>query len=154
MEGIYEKRLCPCFDPSGNKENDRAMSCPCVYIDDEIEEYGTCHCALFGKKGMSKSDWKASGKRLMSEYKVTLNIKGDTLDTRGMPIDKRRGLPIPDASHQLKSALLNFSGNEIKVIVATEQETFNLEKVAKFRSFKYTSKKYSDDAYMVSIGIK
>jgi len=138
MEGIYGKRLCPCFDPSGGKENDKAMLCPCKYIDDEIEEYGTCHCALFGKKGLSEKEWKASGKRLMKEYRVPLNIKENILDTRGMPIDKRRGMPIPDASHQLKSALLKLKGNEIKVIVTTKQETFNLEKIAKYKGYKYS----------------
>jgi len=149
MEGIYGKRLCPCFDPSGGKENDKAMLCPCKYIDDEIEEYGTCHCALFGKKGLSNEDWKISGKRLMKEYRVPLNLKNGILDTRGMPIDKRRGMPIPDASHQLKSALLKHSGNELKIIVATKQESFNLEKIAKYKSYTFKSEKYENDAFIV-----
>jgi len=153
MEGIYGKRLCPCFDPSGGKENDKAMLCPCKYIDEEIEEYGTCHCALFGKKGLSEKDWKSSGKRLMEEYRVPLNIKGNILDTRGMPIDKRRGMPIPDASHQLKSALFKLKGSEIKLIVATEQETFNLEKIAKYKKYTYKSEK-TDEAFVVTLGIK
>lgn len=150
MEGIYGKRLCPCFDPSGGKENDKAMICPCVYIDDEIEEYGTCHCALFGKKGLGEKQWKASGKRLMKEYRVPLNIKNNTLDTRGMPKDKRRGMPIPDASHQLKSALLKIKEKEIDIVVATEQETYNLEKIAKFKKYEYQSQKY-DDAFKVTL---
>ena len=153
MEGIYSKRLCPCFDPSGGKENDKAMICPCVYIDDEIEEYGTCHCALFGKKDLSASDWKTSGKRLMKEYRVPLNIKVDTLDTRGMPIDKHRGLPIPDASHQLKSTLLNYKGKELKIIVATEQETFNLEKIAQFRGYSFKSEKKAEDNYLIVLNL-
>ena len=151
MEGIYGKRLCPCFDPSGGKENDKAMICPCKYIDEEIEEYGTCHCALFGKKDLNNDDWKKSGKRLMKEYRIPLNIKGNILDTRGMPIDKHRGLPIPDASHQLKSTLLKFNGEELKIIVATEQETFNLEKIAKYKNYTYNSTKY-DDYYIVMLG--
>ena len=153
MEGIYGKRLCPCFDPSGGKENDKAMMCPCKYIDDEIEEYGTCHCALFGKKGLSSEDWKASSKRLMAEYRIKLNIKGNVLDTRGMPLDKRRGLPIPDASHQLKNTLLNYKGKEIKLIVDTEQETFNLEKIAKYKLYSYKSEKI-DNYYEVTLGLK
>lgn len=153
MEGIYGKRLCPCFDPSGEKENDKAMMCPCVYIDDEIEEYGTCHCALFGKKELSEKEWKASGQRLMKEYRVPLNIDGNTLDTRGMPLDKRRGMPIPDASHQLKSALLKMKDKEINIILRTEQETYNLEKIAKFKGYSYQSEKH-EDAYKVVLGIK
>ena len=150
MEGTYGKRLCPCFDPSGGKENDKAMICPCVYIDDEIKEYGTCHCALFGEKGLSEKDWKVSRKRLMKEYRVPLNIQDNTLDTRGMPMDKRRGMPIPDASHQLKSSLMKIKGNEINLIVKTEQETFNLEKIAKFRNYDFKSQKY-EDAYKVTL---
>jgi len=153
MEGIYGKRLCPCFDPSGGKENDKAMICPCTYIDKEIEEYGTCHCALFGKKGLSHKDWKESGKRLMKEYRVPLNIKGDILDTRGMPIDKYRGLPIPDASHQLKSALLKTKSKELKIIVASEQETFNLEKIAKYKNYTYSSSE-RDNFQLFTLGLK
>jgi len=153
MEGIYGKRLCPCFEPSGGKENDKAMICPCKYIDDEIEEYGTCHCALFGKKGLSKDGWKASSKRLMKEYKVPLNIKDNILDTRGMPIDKRRGMPIPDTSHQLKSTLINFKGKELKLIVATKQEVFNLEKIAKYRKFSFLFEK-NNDYYTVTLDLK
>ncbi len=153
MEGIYDKRLCPCFDPSGGKENDKAMLCPCKYIDDEIEEYGTCHCALFGKKDLSKEAWAASGKRLMKEYRVPLNLKGNVLDTRGMPIDKRRGMPIPDASHQLKNTLLKFSGTDLQMIVATEQETLNLEKIAKYKGFGYKVQA-QDDAYVVNLKVK
>jgi len=154
MEGIYGKRLCPCFDPSGGKENDRAMICPCVYINEEIKEYGTCHCALFGKKGLSEADWKASGKRLMKEYRVPLNLKDNVLDTRGMPIDKRRNMPIPDASHQLKSTLLKYKKDNIKMIVATEQETFNLKKIAKYKSYDFSSEKISDGHYCVRLGLK
>jgi len=153
MEGIYNKRLCPCFDPSGGKENDKAMLCPCKYIDDEIEEYGTCHCALFGKKGLSSEEWKASGKRLMKEYRVPLNIKDNILDTRGMPIDKRRGMPIPDASHQLKNTLLSFKGKELTVIVATKQESLNLEKIAKFKSYTYMVEA-KEDSYHITLGLK
>jgi len=153
MEGIYGKRLCPCFDPFGGKENDKAMMCPCKYIDDEIEEYGTCHCALFGKKGLSPEKWKASSKRLMSEYRVPLNLKDNTLDTRGMPLDKRRFMPIPDASHQLKNTLMSYSNKDIKLIVATEQEAFNLEKIANYKSYSYHFEK-TDEYYKVTLGLK
>jgi len=152
MEGIYEKRLCPCFDPSGGEKNDKAMICPCKYIDEEIEEYGTCHCALFGKSDLSNEEWKASGKRLMKEYRVPLNLKSNVLDTRGMPIDKHRGLPIPDASHQLKSTLLKYKGKELTMIVKTEQETFNLKKIALYKKYTFSSVK-KDDYYIVNLGL-
>lgn len=154
MEGIYGKRVCPCFDPSGNKELDKTMICPCPYIEDEIEEYGTCHCALFGKKDLSSKNWKKSGNRLMSEYRIPLNLKGDTLDTRGMPLDSRRGLPIPDTSHQLKSTLVNYKGDKLKIIVATEQEKINLKKIADFKSFTFASDVFEEEGYIVTLGLK
>ncbi len=154
MEGIYGKRYCPCFDPSGNKKRDQKMICPCKYIDAEIEEYGSCHCSLFGKPGMNKKEWKESADRLMGEYRVKLNLKGNVLDTRGMPMDKHRNLPIPDASHQLKSTLLNFKGKELKMIVATEQETINLEKIAKFKGYDYNVEPYEDGAFMVKLRVR
>ena len=152
MKGIYGKQYCPCFDPSGDRKRDLKMICPCKYIDVEIEEYGTCHCSLFGKKGMSKKEWKESGDRLMGEYRVEPNLKGDVLDTRGKPRDKYRDLPIPDASHQLKTTLLNFKGKELKMIVATEQETINLEKIARFKGYTYKVEPYGEDAFMVTLG--
>ena len=83
---------------------------------------------------------------------IPLNLNGNTLDTRGMPIDKRRGMPIPDASHQLKNTLMSYSKDNIKLIVATEQETFNLEKIAKYKEYSYKSEKYKD-AYKVTLGL-
>jgi ferredoxin-thioredoxin reductase catalytic subunit len=153
MELIYGKRICPCFDPSGDKKLDQAMTCPCKYMDQEIEEYGTCHCALFGKPNMSKSEWKESNQRLMSEYRVPLNLKGNVLDTRNMPMDKLRNLPTPDASHQLKNALMQFKGKKLIMIVATEQETLNLEKIAKYKNYSYKTYQ-KDDAYYVELGVR
>jgi len=137
MEETYDKRLCPCFEPSGDRKLDRAMICPCTFMDAEIEEYGTCHCSLFGKPGMRPKEWKESNTRLMGEYRIPLNLQGATLDTRGMPLDKHRGLPVPDATHQLKSTLLNFKGKELTVIVATEQEADNLRRVSAVKGYGY-----------------
>jgi len=150
MEETYGKRLCPCFEPSGDPKLDRAMICPCKFMDDEIEEYGTCHCSLFGRPGMSKQEWKDSNARLMAEYRVDLDLKGDVLDTRGKPLDKHRGLPIPDASHQLKSALMQWKGKELTVIVATEQEALNLEKISAVKGYGY-ARKQVDEAWHVML---
>jgi len=153
MEAIYGKRLCPCFDPSGIQERDKKMHCPCVYVDDEIEKYGSCHCALFGKKGMPKKEWSESSKRLMKEYRIPLKINNNILDTRGMPLDSYRGLPIPDASHQLNAALLKIKTKNLKMIVASEQEAQNLKKIAGFKRYTYDVKK-EQDYFEVDLGIK
>jgi sulfur-carrier protein adenylyltransferase/sulfurtransferase len=43
---IYDKRYCPCFFVTGNKEEDRI--CPCKpAIEKEIPEDGLCHCGIF-----------------------------------------------------------------------------------------------------------
>lgn len=150
MEATFGKRYCPCFEPSGDAELDKKMMCPCEFIEDEIKEYGTCHCALFGRADLDKAGWKASSKRLMSEYRVPLNIKDGILDTRGMPLDPRRNLPIPDAMHQLKSTLNGYNGKSLKMIVAREQEASNLEKIASYRGYGF-AKVPKEDAYEVTL---
>lgn len=144
MEATFGKRYCPCFEPSGDKVLDKKMSCPCEFIDDEIAEYGTCHCALFGPKDLSKADWKASSQRLMDEYQVPKNLKDGVLDTRGMPLDSRRGLPIPDMMHQVKSTLNGYKGKSLKVIVEREQEVLNLQEIAKYRDLGFNSIVHDD----------
>jgi len=140
METTFGKRYCPCFEPSGNKALDKKMMCPCEYVEDEIREYGTCHCALFGPADLGKEQWKASSKRLMDEYQVPKNLKNGVLDTRGMPLDPRRGLPIPDVMHQVKSVLNAYKGKELMVIVERAQEALNLADIAKYRGYGITQK--------------
>lgn len=150
MEATFGKRYCPCFEPSGDAELDKKMLCPCEFIDDEIAEYGTCHCALFGSPDLDKKGWKASSKRLMEEYRVPLNFKNGVLDTRGMPLDPRRHLPIPDAMHQMKSTLNGYRGKQLKIIVEKEQETLNMEKIAAYRGYGF-EKAAKADHYEVTL---
>lgn len=137
MDATFGKRFCPCFEPSSDEKLNKKMMCPCEYVEDEIKEYGTCHCALFGRADLDKEGWKASSKRLMAEYQVPLNLKDGVLDTRGQPLDPRRKLPVPDAMHQLKSILNHYAGDTLKMIVATQQEVLNLEKIAIKREFGF-----------------
>ena len=144
MEATFGKRYCPCFEPSGDKELDKKMMCPCEFIEDEIAEYGTCHCALFGPADLSKEQWKSSSKRLMEEYQVPKNIKNGVLDTRGMPFDPRRNLPVPDMMHQVKSVLNGYKNGTLTVIMKKEQEALNLEKIATYRGYGYSWEKKDD----------
>ncbi|MFT7003387.1 MAG: ferredoxin-thioredoxin reductase catalytic subunit [Sulfurimonas sp.] len=139
MEATFGKRFCPCFEPSADAALNKKMMCPCEYVEDEIKEYGTCHCALFGRADLDKDGWKESSRRLMSEYQVPLNLKDGVLDTRGKPLDHRRNLPVPDAMHQLKATLNSYKEDSLKIIVATKQEVLNLEKIATFRGYGFTS---------------
>jgi len=139
MEATFGQRFCPCFEPSGDDVLNKKMMCPCEYIEDEIAEYGTCHCALFGPANLTKEDWKASSKRLMNEYQVPTNLKNGVLHTRGMPLDPRRSLPIPDMMHQVKSTLNGYKGKTLTVIVEREQEAINLEEIAKYRNLGFST---------------
>jgi ferredoxin-thioredoxin reductase catalytic subunit len=48
---INEKRYgywsCPCRLAEGVKKEDVDIICPCDYRDDDLNEYGTCYCALY-----------------------------------------------------------------------------------------------------------
>ncbi|MCX6077118.1 MAG: hypothetical protein NTW78_09590 [Campylobacterales bacterium] len=150
LEATFGKRYCPCFEPSNDTDLNKKMLCPCEFIEDEIKEYGTCHCALFGSADLDKAGWKASSKRLMGEYQVPLNIKDGVLDTRGMPMDPRRNLPIPDAMHQLKATLNNYANKNLKMIVATEQEALNLERIASYRGYGF-EKQAKESYYEITL---
>ena len=51
---INEKRYgywaCPCRLASGKKEEDLDIVCPCDYRDADLNEYGSCYCALYISK--------------------------------------------------------------------------------------------------------
>ena len=46
-EGRYGYWACPCRLAAGVKEQDLDIICPCDYRDPDLEEYGTCYCALY-----------------------------------------------------------------------------------------------------------
>ncbi len=53
MEGILtnEERYgywsCPCRLAEGAREKDLDIICPCDYRDADLDEYGSCYCALY-----------------------------------------------------------------------------------------------------------
>jgi len=51
---INEKRYgywaCPCRLASGNKKEDLDIICPCDYRDSDLNDFGTCYCALYVSK--------------------------------------------------------------------------------------------------------
>lgn len=56
VDGLYEnlKRYgyasCPCRLSSGNYEADKDILCPCVYMKDDVDNYGMCFCSLYVSK--------------------------------------------------------------------------------------------------------
>ena len=51
---INQKRYgywaCPCRLASGNREKDADIICPCIYRAPDVEEFGSCYCALYVSK--------------------------------------------------------------------------------------------------------
>lgn len=46
----YGYRACPCRLASGKRKKDMDIICPCDYRDPDLDEYGTCYCALYVTK--------------------------------------------------------------------------------------------------------
>jgi ferredoxin-thioredoxin reductase catalytic subunit len=53
MEGLllnkdrYGYTCCPCRLASGDREKDKDIICPCVYREEDVEEFGSCYCNLY-----------------------------------------------------------------------------------------------------------
>ncbi len=45
----YTEYYCPCRLPSGDKEKDKSIICPCIYHEEEIARDGYYHCHLYVK---------------------------------------------------------------------------------------------------------
>ena len=43
----YGYMCCPCRLASGDREWDRDITCPCVYREPDVKEYGSCYCSLY-----------------------------------------------------------------------------------------------------------
>jgi ferredoxin-thioredoxin reductase catalytic chain len=43
----YGYMACPCRLASGDREQDRDITCPCVYREPDVAEYGSCYCNLY-----------------------------------------------------------------------------------------------------------
>ena len=49
-EERYGYASCPCRLSTGIKEADKDLICPCDYRDMDLNDYGTCYCALYVSK--------------------------------------------------------------------------------------------------------
>lgn len=53
VEGLARNRLrhglpyCPCVIVTGNRQEDRAIICPCSAHKEDLARNGQCHCALY-----------------------------------------------------------------------------------------------------------
>jgi len=46
----YGYMACPCRLAAGDKEKDKDITCPCVYREPDVKEYGSCYCGLYVSK--------------------------------------------------------------------------------------------------------
>jgi ferredoxin-thioredoxin reductase catalytic subunit len=51
-EERYGYPSCPCRLASGVFEYDRDIICPCDYRDPDVQEFGSCYCALYMQKDL------------------------------------------------------------------------------------------------------
>lgn len=47
---------CPCRLPSGNREEDLDIICPCDYRDQDLTEFGACYCALYVSERVARGE--------------------------------------------------------------------------------------------------
>lgn len=150
-EAMYGRRYCPCYEPSADAELNRKLICPCHFAQAEIDSTGWCHCTLFGRGDLTAADYKRAEDQLMAEYRGgPLGVTNGVLDTRGQPIEELRGLPVPDAIHMTKRALIAV-GTPLKVIVATQTEADHLRRLAELREMP-CSQTLEDDHILVELG--
>ncbi len=50
----YGYMACPCRDATGQRTEDLDIICPCDYRDDDLDEFGTCYCALYVSEALAK----------------------------------------------------------------------------------------------------
>ncbi|MCC6027184.1 MAG: ferredoxin-thioredoxin reductase [Archaeoglobus sp.] len=46
----YGIAICPCRLPTGKREIDKLIICPCVYADEDIRDFGRCYCGLYWRR--------------------------------------------------------------------------------------------------------
>jgi len=47
---------CPCRLPSGKREEDLDIICPCDYRDQDLAEFGACYCALYVSERVARGE--------------------------------------------------------------------------------------------------
>ncbi|HLA82886.1 MAG TPA: ferredoxin-thioredoxin reductase catalytic domain-containing protein [Thermoleophilia bacterium] len=46
----YGYMCCPCRLAAEDREADKDITCPCVYREPDVAEYGSCYCQLYVSK--------------------------------------------------------------------------------------------------------
>ena len=52
----YGYMCCPCRLASGDRKRDKDISCPCVYRESDVKEYGSCYCNLYVSREWNEAE--------------------------------------------------------------------------------------------------
>lgn len=88
-EERYGYWLCPCRLGTGIKEEDLDIVCPCDYRDADLNEYGTCYCALYVSEDIQKgkkSAAKIPERRPPSKERHQLKVKPQPVVSVSLPV--------------------------------------------------------------------
>ncbi|HRY60906.1 MAG TPA: ferredoxin-thioredoxin reductase catalytic domain-containing protein [Candidatus Fermentibacter sp.] len=58
--GRYGYPACPCRLASGDAKADRDIVCPCDYRDADLDEFGSCYCALYVSAEIARGEGNAA----------------------------------------------------------------------------------------------
>lgn len=137
-QNTFGQRICPCFEPSDDPALNRRITCPCAFVEEDIQAKNTCHCTLFGRGDLTDEEFSAAETRLMQEYRVDLRRRGAMIDTSDIPTDPLRGLKVPDAYHQAKRGVMLY-GVPLQLYVERDFEVRNLQQWARTKGLVATS---------------
>ncbi len=91
----YGYMACPCMEADGTRKEDLDIICPCDYRDADLEDYGTCFCALY------VSEEVAEGKRPVRSIPLRRPPQEERAQAKSTPAQPDPGDPpgTGDLSH-------------------------------------------------------
>ncbi len=84
---------CPCRMLEGKLEEDLDIICPCDYRDPDLDEYGTCYCALYVSDKVFKGEKEAGAipeRRPSEEERKKKEEKKPMESQSGIPVYRCR----------------------------------------------------------------
>jgi len=149
---LFGHRFCPSFEPTGDAGTDTAITCPCSYLEADLQSRGVCHCGLLGLADSTSAEFREAEKRHTRMYaEAPMQWTGKTLDTRGSAVDNRRKLPAPGAIHQVRRALAA-RGLPLSAIVGEQVEAEHVGRLAQLRGFTCVHDARAEGGVLVRMG--
>ena len=91
-ENRYGYPSCPCRLASGKKEDDLDIICPCDYRDSDLNDYGTCFCALYVSKKIKEG--KKKPESIPERRPTKEEIKNLGKKKKGIKMNKELDYPV------------------------------------------------------------